>query len=176
LEQLQQLGKQNIALLDQRRSVPLRALGSQLGDDDGHTGAAAVPCDQCVEPIAAAAFRRPAASTCGRRCRPGVRTSVIAAVGSLRPGSHPQGRRLRAAEGFGAIRNGLTTEWSSCQVEGQDNRPNTLKRDMYGRVSATPAGAVATRLMRSRREGLRGTSRSIDNRAVRKALLRQTSH
>jgi transposase len=32
-----------------------------------------------------------------------------------------------------AIRNGLTTKRSSCQVEGQNNRLKTLKRDMYGR-------------------------------------------
>jgi transposase len=34
-----------------------------------------------------------------------------------------------------AVRNALTTEWSSGQVEGQINRLKTLKRAMYGRVS-----------------------------------------
>jgi hypothetical protein len=34
-----------------------------------------------------------------------------------------------------AVRNALTTKWSSGQVEGQVNRLKTLKRAMYGRVS-----------------------------------------
>jgi transposase len=38
-------------------------------------------------------------------------------------------------EDLDAVRNGLTTKWSSGQVEGQNNRLKTLKRDMYGRVS-----------------------------------------
>jgi hypothetical protein len=40
-------------------------------------------------------------------------------------------------KGLAAIRSGLETKWSSCQVEGQNNRLETLKRDMYGRASAT---------------------------------------
>ena len=38
-------------------------------------------------------------------------------------------------EDLDAVRNGLTTKWSSGQVEGQNNRLEALKRDMYGRVS-----------------------------------------
>ena len=34
-----------------------------------------------------------------------------------------------------AVRNALTTKWSSGQVEGQINRLKTLRRAMYGRVS-----------------------------------------
>ncbi len=34
-----------------------------------------------------------------------------------------------------AVRNALTTKWSSGQIEGQINRLKTLKRAMYGRVS-----------------------------------------
>jgi transposase len=34
-----------------------------------------------------------------------------------------------------AVRNSLTTKWSSSQVEGQINRLKALKRAMYGRVS-----------------------------------------
>ncbi len=40
-----------------------------------------------------------------------------------------------APEDLDAVRNGLTTKWSSGQVEGQNNRLKTLKRDMYDHVS-----------------------------------------
>jgi hypothetical protein len=36
-------------------------------------------------------------------------------------------RRPRLRRDLAAVRNGLTTKWPSCQVEGQNNRPNTLK-------------------------------------------------
>jgi transposase len=54
------------------------------------------------------------------------------AVGSGIYGMRVFARGLR--KDLAAVRNGLTTKWSSGQVEGQINRLKTLKRAMYGRV------------------------------------------
>ena len=55
------------------------------------------------------------------------------AVGSGIYGMRVVARGLR--KDLAAVRNALTTKWSSGQVEGQINRLKTLKRAMYGRVS-----------------------------------------
>jgi transposase len=55
------------------------------------------------------------------------------AVGSGIYGMRVFARGLR--KDLAAVRNALTTKWSSGQVEGQINRLKTLKRAMYGRVS-----------------------------------------
>jgi transposase len=55
------------------------------------------------------------------------------AVGSGIHGMRVFARGLR--KDLAAVRNALTTKWSSGQVEGQINRLKTLKRAMYGRVS-----------------------------------------
>jgi hypothetical protein len=55
------------------------------------------------------------------------------AAGSGIYGMRAFARGLR--KDLSAVRNALTTKWSSGQVEGQINRLKTLKRAMYGRVS-----------------------------------------
>jgi hypothetical protein len=63
-------------------------------------------------------------------------------------------------EALDAVRNWLMTKWLSGQVEGQNNRLETLKRDMYGRVSVkknlckTTSPATLLRAHKSRQNRL----------------------
>jgi transposase len=65
----------------------------------------------------------------------GLNAWIRDAVGSGIYGMRVFGRGLK--KDLAAVRNALTTKWSSGQVEGQINRLKAIKRAMYRRVTGS---------------------------------------